>query len=122
MPEGLSMQGQPRGRGRRGGGRGSGRGGGWGGRWRGGIGGRGGERRGGTSSWRSDDDGPSVNQLGFQELQDLETKTADEIILYLTSSRCFPAIESLLKQQSIMKDEWIVSFVSVFNQSLRLQL
>jgi len=51
--------------------------------------------------------------LGLMELQSLETETSDEITLHLTSSRCFPATEYLLKQQSVMEDDWIVLIVSI---------
>ena len=88
----------------RGGGRGSGR-----------AGRRGGRRGGGTSDLGragTARDQFEVN-LGFAELQSLETKTCDEITLHLTSSRCFPATEYLLKQQSGMKDDWIILIVSI---------
>ena len=53
------------------------------------------------------------SDLGFMALQDLDNnKTPDEIILDLTSSRCFPAIQALL-QQSDMRDEMIVLTTSV---------
>ena len=112
-----------RGRGSRGGG-GRGRGGG-GGRGRGGGGGRGrggrrGGRRGGGTLGRGGD-GTSRNQpelkLKFGELQALETKTSDEVIFHLTSSRCFPAMEYLLKQQSVMGDHWIVLIVSIVTKA-----
>lgn len=99
-------------RGRGGGGaRGGGRGGGWGG----GRGGRGGGRggRGGEGSSRNQ----RPVRLGFKALQDLETKTPDEIILDLTSSRCFPATESLLTEQTFMKDDWIVLIVSIVSKA-----
>ena len=92
----------------RGGFRGRGRGGARGG-WRGG--GRGG--RGGAGS--------SGNQrpvkLGFKALQDLDTKTPDEIILDLTSSRCFPATEFLLTEQTSMREDWIVLIVSILSKA-----
>ena len=56
-------------------------------------------------------------KLGFTELQALETKTSDEIILHLTSSRCFAATENLLRQQSVMEDHLIVLIVSVVTKS-----
>ena len=56
-------------------------------------------------------------KLGFAELQALETKTSDEIILHLTSSRCFPATEHLLKQQSEVEDHWIVLIVSIVTKA-----
>ena len=66
-------------------------------------------------------DGTPRNQfevnLGFTELQALETKTSDEIILHLTSSRCFQATEYLFKQQSVMEDHWIVLIVSIVTKS-----
>ena len=55
--------------------------------------------------------------LGFMELQALETKTSDEIILHLTSSRCFPATEYLLKQQSEMEDDLIILIVSIVTKA-----
>ena len=81
--------------------------------WRGG--GRGGGRggRGGA--------GPSGNQrpvkLGFKALQDLDTKSPDEITLDLASSRCFPATESLLTEQTFMKEDWIVLIVSILSKA-----
>ena len=51
--------------------------------------------------------------LGFKALQELDTRNSDEIILDLTSSRCFPATEVLLTQQSDMKDDLIVLIVSI---------
>ena len=92
----------------RGGGRGSGR-----------AGGRGGRRRGGRLDLGrvgTARDQLEVN-LGFTELQVLETKTSEEITLYLTSSRCFPATEYLLKQQSVMEDHWIVLIVSIITEA-----
>ena len=83
-----------RGRGR---GRGGGRGGGYG---RGGRSGDGGSEH------------PRQVRLGFKALQEVETKNPDEIVLDLTSSRCFPATEALL-EQSPMKDDWIVLIVSI---------
>lgn len=56
---------------------------------------------------------PRPVRLGFKALQELDTKNPDEIILDLTSSRCFPATEVLLTQQSDMKDDWIVLIVSI---------
>ena len=81
------------------------------GAWRGrGRGGRRGGRRGGG-------DGTPRNQpelrLKFRDLQGLENKTSDEIIIYLTSSRCFPAMEYLLRQQTAMENAWIVPIVSI---------
>ena len=90
------------------------------GRGRAGRGGRGrgfGRGRGGGRSGRDEDGAQGHNprpvRLGFKALQELDTKTPDEIILDLTSSRCFPATEFLLKQQSAMKDDWIVLTVSI---------
>ena len=92
----------------RGGGRGSGR-----------AGRRGGRRGRGTSDLGRV--GTARHQLevnlGFTELQSLETKTCDEIILYLTSSRCFPATEYLLKQQSVMEDHCIILIVSIVTKA-----
>ena len=85
--------------------RGRGRGGGRGG---GSRGGRGGHNRGGAP-----ENHPRQVILGFKALQTLETKSPDEIVLDLTSSRCFPATEVLLTQQTAMKDDWIVLIVSV---------
>ena len=94
-----------RGRGRgRGGGRGRGRGG----------------RRGGGTLGRGRDRTPRNEpelKLGFGELQALETNTSDEIILHLTSSRCFPATEYLLKQQSVMEDHWIVLIINIVTKA-----
>ena len=93
---------------RRRGGRGSGR-----------AGGRGGRRGGGTLDLGrvgTARDQLEVN-LGFTELQALETKTSDEIILHLTSSQCFPATEYLLKQQSVMEDHWIILIVSIVTKA-----
>ena len=138
QPEGLTMEqtnkvcrgqrarasGGWRGRGR-GGGRGSGggaeRGSGKGGERGGGRGsGRGGRREGGWTLGLGGD-GPPVNQpevrLGFAKLKDLETKTPDEIIVDLTSSRCFPATKFLLTQQSIIEDDWIVLIVSIVSKA-----
>ena len=92
----------------RGGGRGSGRAGGRGGRRGGRIWGLG---RVGTAR-----DQLEVN-LGFTELQALETKTSDEITLHLTTSRCLPATEYLLKQQSVMEDHWIVLIVNILTKA-----
>ena len=92
------------------------------GRGRAGRGGRGGgfgrgRGRGGGRSGRDEDGARGHNprqvRLGFKALQELDTKTPDEIILDLTSSRCFPATEFLLNQQSAMKDDWIVLTVSI---------
>lgn len=98
--------------GRRGGGRGGGRGGRRGGRRSAGRG------RGGT--FGSGRGGPPENQLkvklGFPELKELETKTPDELICELTSSQCFPAIENLLKQQSV-KGDWIVLILSIVSKA-----
>ena len=90
------------------GGRGGARGG-----WRGG--GRGGGRggRGGAGSSGN----PRPVKLGFKALQDLDTKTPDEIILDLTSSRCFPATESLLTEQTFMRDDFIVLIVSILSKA-----
>ena len=95
--------------GRPGGGfRGRGRGGARGG-WRGG--GRGG--RGGAGSSGSH----RPVKLGFKALQDLDTKNPDEIILDLTSSRCFPATESLLTEQTSMREDCIVLIVSILSKA-----
>ena len=92
------------------------------GRGRAGRGGRGrgfgrGRGRGGGRSGRDEDGAQGHNprpvRLGFKALQELDTKTPDEIILDLTSTRCFPATEFLLNQQSAMKDDWIVLTVSI---------
>ena len=92
------------------------------GRGRAGRGGRGrgfgrGRGRGGGRSGRDEDGAQGHNprqvRLGFKALQELDTKTPDEIILDLTSIRCFPATEFLLNQQSAMKDDWIVLTVSI---------
>jgi len=56
-------------------------------------------------------------KLGLTELQALETKTSDEIILHLTSSRCFQATEHLFKQRSVMEDHWIVLIVSIVTRA-----
>ena len=84
-------------------------------RSRGRAGGRGGETLdlGGVGRAR---DQPEV-YFGFTELQALETKTSDEIILHLTSSRCFSDIENLLKQQSVMEDRLIVLIVSIITKA-----
>ena len=81
------------------------------GRGRGGGGGRGGGRggRGGTGA----PEHCREVRLGFRALQDLDTKTPDEIILDLTSTRCFPATEVLLTQQTGMKDDWVVLIASI---------
>ena len=82
------------------GGRGRGRGRGWrGGRARG-RGGQSGEGR------------PYQVRLGFKALEELDTKAPDEIVLDLTSTRCFPATELLL-QQSGMKDDMVVLITSI---------
>lgn len=91
-------------------GEGSGRG--RGGRGSGRAGGRGGRSRGGTL-----ERGNFEVNLGFTELQALETKTSDEITLHLTSSRCFPATEYLLNQQSVMEDHCIVLIVSIVTKA-----
>ena len=92
------------------------------GRGRAGRGGRGrgfgrGRGRGGGRSGRDEDGAQGHNprpvRLGFKALQELDTKTPDEIILDLMSSRRFPATEFLLTQQSAMKDDWIVLTVSI---------
>ena len=75
-------------------------------------GGRGGGRSGGDED-RAQGHNPRQIRLGFKALRELDTKTPDEIILDLTSSRCFPATEFLLNQQSVMKDDWIVLTVSI---------
>ena len=80
-----------------------------GGRGRG-RGGRGGRGRGARGSGDRAPKRPVI--LGFKALQDLDNKQPDEIILDLTSSRCFPAIEALL-QQSDMRDDMIVLTTSV---------
>lgn len=80
-----------------------------GGRGRG-RGGRGGRGRGGHGGGGGAPKRPVI--LGFKALQDLDSKQPDEIILDLTSSRCFPAIEALL-QQSDMRDDMIVLTTSV---------
>ena len=83
---------------------------------RGGGFGRGEGRGGGRSG--GEEDGAQVHnprqiRLRFKALQELDTKTPDEIILDLMSSRRFPATEFLLTQQSAMKDDWIVLIVSI---------
>ena len=91
------------------------------GRGRDGRGGRGrgfGRGRGRGGGRGRDEDGaqghnPRQIRLGFKALQELDTKTPDEIILDLTSSRCFPATEFLLNQQLAMKDDWVVLTVSI---------
>ena len=88
------------GRGARGGWRGGGRGGGRGGR--GGAGSSGSQR---------------PVKLGFKALQDLDTKSPDEIILDLTSSRCFPATEALLTEHTSMKEDWIVLIMSILSKA-----
>ena len=95
-------------RGQRGRGSGGGRG-----RWRGGGRGRG---RGGRRGGRTPRNQPEL-MLGFGELQALENKTSDKIILQLTSSQCFPATEYLLKQQSVMEDHWIVLIVNIVTKA-----
>ena len=79
--------------------------------------GRGEGRGGGGRSGREEDGAQGHNprqiRLGFKALQELDTKTPDEIILDLMSSRRFPATEFLLTQQSSMKDDWIVLTVSI---------
>ena len=95
--------------GRPGGGfRGRGRGGARGG-WRGG--GRGGRGGGGSSGSHR------PVKLGFKALQDLDTKSPDEIILDLTSNRCFPATESLLMEQTSMREDCIVLIVSILSKA-----
>ena len=99
--------------GRPGGGfRGRGRGGARGG-WRGG--GRGGGRGGRGGAGSSGSQRPV--KLGFKALQDLNTKSPDEIILDLTSSRCFPATESLLTEQTFMKEDQIVLIMSILSRA-----
>ena len=85
--------------------------------WRGGArgGGRGGGRGGRGGAGSSGNQRPV--KLGFRALKDLETKTPDEIILDLTSSRCFPATESLLTEQTFMKEDWIVLIVSILSKA-----
>lgn len=85
--------------------------------WRGGArgGGRGGGRGGRGGAGSSGSQRPV--KLGFKALQDLETKTPDEIILDLTSSRCFPATESLLTEQTFMKEDFIVLIVSILSKA-----
>jgi len=85
-----------------GGGRGRGRG-------RGGGRGRGRGGRGGTGALEH----CRPVTLGFKALQDLQTKTPDEIVLDLMSTRRFPATEALLTQQSVLRDDWVVLIVSV---------
>ena len=89
------------------------------GRWHGRAGTRGGKTGAGTLGVGGH--GTLRNQfevkLGFTELQALETKTSDEIILHLTSTRCFPITENLLRQQSVMEDHLIVLIVSVVTKS-----
>ena len=89
------------------------------GRWDGRASRRGGRIGGGTLGLGGN--GTPRNQLevklGFTELQALETRTSDEIILHLTSSRCFPATEYLLQQQSFMEDHWIVLIVSIVTKA-----
>ena len=82
------------------GGRGRGRGRGWRGERTRGRGGRSGEGR------------PYQVRLGFKALEELDTKAPDEIVLDLTSTRCFPATELLL-QQSGMKDDMVVLITSI---------
>ncbi|XP_068745964.1 NFX1-type zinc finger-containing protein 1-like [Montipora capricornis] len=82
------------------GGRGRGRGRGWRGGATRGRGGRSGEGR------------PYQVRLGFKALEELDTKAPDEIVLDLTSTRCFPATELLL-QQSGMKDDMVVLITSI---------
>ena len=84
-----------------------------GGRGRGFGGGRGRGGRSGRAEDGAQGHNPRQVRLGFKALQELDTKTPDEIILDLTSSRCFPATEFLLNQQSAMKDDWIVLTVSI---------
>ena len=88
------------------------------GRGRGGR--RGGGRGGGGGTLGRGANRPTENQhevkLGFRELNDLENQTPDKIILVLTSSRCFPATEILLKQRSAIKDDWIVLIVSILRK------
>ena len=76
-----------------------------------------GEDRGGGRSGREEDGAQGHNprqvRLGFKALQELDTKTPDEVILDLMSRRRFPATEFLLTQQSAMKDDWIVLTVSI---------
>ena len=81
--------------------------------WRGGGRGGGSGGRGGAGSSGN----PRPVKLGFRALQDLDTKTPDEIILDLTSSRCFPATESLLTEQSLMRDDFIVLIVSILSKA-----
>ena len=78
-----------------------------------GRGGRGGGTRGrGGRSEEGSSERPRQVRLGFKALEELDTKNPDEIILDLTSTRCFPATEFLL-QQSGMKDDWIVLIISI---------
>ena len=87
--------------------------------WLGRAGRRGGKT--GAGTLRVGGHGTPRNQfevkLGFTELQALETKTSDEIILHLTSTRCFPTTENLLRQQSAMEDRLIVLIVNVVTKS-----
>ncbi|XP_068677009.1 NFX1-type zinc finger-containing protein 1-like [Montipora foliosa] len=93
--------------------------GGGGGRSSGRAGGRGGRRGGRTLDLGRVGTGRhqlEVN-LGFTELQALEIKTPDEITLHLTTSRCFPATEYLLKRQSVMKDHWIILILNILTKA-----
>lgn len=86
-------------------------------------GGRWGARGGGRGGWRGGHGGEGSSEthrpvkLGFKALQDLQNKTPDEIILDLTSSRCFPATEFLLNEQTSMRDDWIVLIVSIVSKA-----
>ena len=61
--------------------------------------------------------GRFVHELEFKELQDLETKTPEQIVLHLTSSRRFPSTEYLMKQQSTIPNDCIVLIVSVLTKA-----
>ena len=84
--------------------------------WRGGRGGARGGGRGGRGAY-GDTETRRPIRLGFKALKDLQSKTPDEIVLDLTSSRCFPASEFLLKEQSPMTDDVIVLIVSILSKA-----
>ena len=73
---------------------------------------RGGFPRGGRdfsrgSGQRRADEGQRAVVLGFKALEAMQDKSPDEIVLDLTSARCFPATEDLLTKRERVTDDTI---------------
>ena len=52
-------------------------------------------------------------RLGFRALLDLQDKDPNDIVLDLTSKRCFPATEELINKSMQMKDDIVILLVSI---------